>query len=204
MIRTGRRVKEIGGSDPHSTNNVMELLAVIEGLRATPPHAAVSVHSDSSYVIDGITRHIRVWRGNGFLTTSKKPVEHRELWEELDDLAAERKTRFVKVPGHAGVRENERANDIAQAFAQGRRPKLADKETDDTETRPALALTALDGAPAAFPTYMVSDRGQISFYGAWDDCRRVVEGRRGVLYKKCKSREELEYTLEKWAARAMD
>lgn len=201
VILGGGRRKEIGGFEEHSTNNRMELTAVIESLRVVPHGANAVVHSDSAYVIDGITKYIHKWRRNDFLKADKQPVENRDLWEELDALSGPR-VRYVKVAAHSGNRENERANDIAQAFSKKKRVRLVEAPYTHVNPPPSAAGGSL-ARGVIFPTYAVYHQGRLDFHRSWDDCRRAVEGRRGMRYKKCKTREELEYTLEKWGARAM-
>ena len=205
VILGGGRRKEIGGFEEHSTNNRMEMTAVIEALQLVPPGANAVVHSDSAYVIDGITKYIHKWRQNDFRKADKQPVENRDLWETLDGLSGSH-VKYVKVAAHSGNRENERANDIAQGFSKKKRIRLV-----DSPLPPLRGKAGMGGPPAGsalvkgvmFPTYAVYHHGSLNFYRAWDECRRAVEGRRGMRYKKCKTREELEYTLEKWGARAM-
>ncbi|MBI4180283.1 ribonuclease HI [bacterium] len=200
LISEGRR-EEIGGFEAHSTNNRMELTAVIEALRRVPENAGADVHSDSAYVVNGITQYIHTWRRNGFLTAAKKPVENRDLWETLDDLSGKRRVRYIKVEAHAGDPENERANDIAQAFSKGARVSLHSGTAD----APARKKLRDVNAPAhlVFPAYIVFRGGSLTAYRTWDDCKTDVEGRRGARYKKCKTRKEFDYTLEKWGLRAM-
>lgn len=189
ILGAGRR-EEIGGFVGHSTNNRMELTAVIEALRNIGPDAEAEVYSDSAYVIEGITRHINKWRQNGFLTAAKRPVENRDLWEDLDALDAGR-ARYVKVPAHAGNRENERANEIAQAYARKKKMKLKDgPHVDRPEPRPRIP------AGVKFPAYVVLENGGMSFYRTWEECRNAVEGR-ACRYKKCKSEEDLAYFLSR-------
>jgi len=192
ILGAGRMI-EIGGSEPHSTNNRMELMAAIVGLRRVSPDARVMLFSDSAYVINGMTTYIRAWRVNGFLRADRKPVENRDLWEALDEIAAGRVT-FVKVPGHAGHRENERANDIAQSFARGNPVRLQSGSCGPPPERRRLGRRLR----VRFPGYVIVDKGGLDFVRTWDECRVKVEGRRGVRYKKCASAEELDWALEKW------
>ncbi len=176
------------------------MTAVIEALRKIPDGARAVVHSDSAYVIDGITRYIQKWRQNGFLKTDKTPVGNQDLWEALDALSGPR-VEYRKVPAHAGNRENECANDIAQTFSQKKKIRLRD-EAFDVETA-SLASGRLPPLPRVrYPVYVVFEKGALEFYREWEKCRMAVEGRRGVRYKKCKSAEELAFTLENWGVRS--
>jgi ribonuclease HI len=112
---------ELSDGVPATTNNRMELQAVIEGLRALERPSAVIVHTDSAYVMDAVTKrwHVR-WRARGWLTADKQPVKNRELWEELLALVEGHAVTWQKVKGHAGVELNERCDELAVAAC--RRP----------------------------------------------------------------------------------
>jgi ribonuclease HI len=113
---------ELSGGDPATTNNRMELQAVIEGLRALQRSASVTVHIDSSYVMDAITKSWHVgWRARGWKTAAKQPVKNRELWEALLDLLEHHTVTWKKVRGHAGVTLNERCDALAVAACRGQR-----------------------------------------------------------------------------------
>jgi ribonuclease HI len=110
------RRRELSGSDPATTNNRMELQAVIEGLRALRAPSAVRVHIDSSYVMDAIVKRWHEgWVRRGWKTAAKQPVKNRELWEELLALVERHEVTWTKVPGHAGVELNERCDELAVA-----------------------------------------------------------------------------------------
>ena len=122
---------EIGGRAEHTTNNRMELTAAIEALsflKSYKPPAAVSykLFSDSKYLIDGITKWIHGWQKNGWRTKDRKGVLNRDLWESLYELTAGKEIEWKYVAGHIGHPENERCDEIAQAFAEGKTPKLND------------------------------------------------------------------------------
>ena len=112
-LENGSR-REGSGGEASTTNNRMELIAVIEALKALPPGRAVEVRTDSQYVKNGITAWIHAWKKNGWRTASKSPVKNRELWEDLDRLSTALKPRFVWVEGHAGEEFNERCDELAR------------------------------------------------------------------------------------------
>ena len=121
LIRRGAEEETRCGGAPETTNNRMELQAAIEALKAVPSGGAATLHTDSSYVRDGITRWIAGWKAGGWKTAARKPVKNRDLWQELDDLRNGRRIEWRWVRGHAGDPGNERADELAR---QGMAPFL--------------------------------------------------------------------------------
>jgi len=117
IIRAGAREKELSGNEPHTTNNRMELMAAIQGLKALKRPCRVKLATDSTYVMQGLTQWIHGWRRNGWKTADKKPVKNAELWQELLDAAAPHQVEWKWVKGHSGHPENERADQLACAAA---------------------------------------------------------------------------------------
>ncbi|HZV54959.1 MAG TPA: ribonuclease HI [Rhodocyclaceae bacterium] len=114
ILRHKGREKEMFGFDPETTNNRMELMAVIEALRSLKRTVAVRVHTDSQYVQKGMTVWIHGWKRRGWKTAGKEPVKNEDLWRSLDALAAGHKIEWLWVKGHAGHAENERADALAR------------------------------------------------------------------------------------------
>jgi len=123
VIRAGGHEKELSGGDPMTTNNRMELTAVIEALNALKRPCAVMLSTDSRYVMDGLTKWIHGWRRNGWKTAAKKPVKNAELWQALVEATARHRITWEWVKGHAGHPDNERADRLASdaAIAAGKR-----------------------------------------------------------------------------------
>ena len=113
LMTYGEHTRELYGGDPLTTNNRMELLAVIRGLEALKRPSEVHLHVDSVYVMNGMTRWIRNWKRNGWRTADKKPVKNAELWQELEALVALHTVHWEWVKGHAGDPGNERADELA-------------------------------------------------------------------------------------------
>jgi ribonuclease HI len=114
-LESGEHFRELSGAEATTTNNRMELTAVIQALEALKKSSAVVVYTDSEYVRKGITEWLRAWKARDWRTADKKPVKNRDLWERLD-VAAERHSidwRWVK--GHSGVPGNERVDALANA-----------------------------------------------------------------------------------------
>lgn len=113
LMRWGERTKEMCGGSIMTTNNQMELTAVIEALKAIRRPCPIVLHLDSNYVKDGITSWIHNWKKHGWMTAAKKPVKNAELWQELDRLASMHTIEWRWVKGHAGDPGNERADELA-------------------------------------------------------------------------------------------
>jgi ribonuclease HI len=112
-LKSGEHEKEIFGGDKLTTNNKMELTAVIQALAALERRCNVVVYTDSSYVKDGITKWIHGWKTRGWQTADKKPVKNIELWQRLDALNASHQVQWRWVKGHSGDPGNERADRLA-------------------------------------------------------------------------------------------
>ena len=113
LLRMGDTEKELFGGEANTTNNRMELKAVIEALGALTRSCEVVVHTDSHYVQKGISEWIHGWKAKGWKTAAKQPVKNDDLWKQLDKLAAQHKVDWRWVKGHAGHIENERADQLA-------------------------------------------------------------------------------------------
>ena len=114
ILRSGDTEKELFGGAAQTTNNRMEMTAVIEALRVLKRPVAARVHSDSQYVQKGISEWIHGWKRRGWKTADRQPVKNEDLWRELDQLAAQHRIEWVWVRGHAGHPENERADALAR------------------------------------------------------------------------------------------
>lgn len=112
-MRFGDHERELCGGELETTNNRMELTAIIEGLRALTKPCAVTLHVDSTYVMKGASTWMTGWKRNGWRTSDKKPVKNAELWQELDAQMARHTITWVWVKGHAGDPGNERADALA-------------------------------------------------------------------------------------------
>ena len=122
VLRTGETERELSGGEAMTTNNRMEMTAVIQALSALKRPCHVTLSTDSRYVMDGLTKWVHGWRRNGWRTADKKPVKNAELWQALLDAAAPHQIKWVWVKGHAGHPDNERADRLASNAANAARP----------------------------------------------------------------------------------
>jgi len=119
LMVAGGRERELHGGEPATTNNRMELTAVIRALEALPRGSAVRLYTDSQYVQKGMTEWISSWKWRGWRTADKKPVKNEDLWKRLDELACNHKVEWYWVKGHAGHPGNERADALANKGVNG-------------------------------------------------------------------------------------
>ncbi len=119
VLRYGDQSKEMFGSAAMTTNNRMELMAAIEGLRTLKETCDVELVTDSEYVKNGMTKWIVNWKKRGWLTAEKKSVVNRDLWEQLDEQVARHHIRWVWTKGHASHEDNNRADELANSAARG-------------------------------------------------------------------------------------
>ena len=119
VLCAGGREKEISGAQLHTTNNRMELQAVIEALQALKRPLEVRLYTDSQYVRRGILEWLPQWKARGWKTADKKPVKNLDLWQQLETAAARHRIEWHWVPGHAGIVGNERCDVLANAAIDG-------------------------------------------------------------------------------------
>lgn len=194
------RVVELGGREDHSTNNRMELAGAIEALHYVlgSPYS-VKIFTDSSYLVNGITKWILSWQKNGWITGAKEPVLNKDLWEELHLLSKKIEVEWKYTPGHSGIPGNERVDEIAQALARGEEMKLfdGDKKNYSIDSIDLLPKEFLKKEKLEYP-YLSFVDGVVEKHKTWDDCKRRVEGVGGAKYKKIKNLSEEEIIIREW------
>jgi ribonuclease HI len=212
VFRLKDKVAEIGGYEKMTTNNRMEITAAIEALLTLEDKEGdLTVYSDSSYLLNGITSWIRGWEANGWQTKTKEEVLNRDLWERLALLSRAReekgKIHWKKVKGHSDVLGNQRADAIATSFAEQKDAAFAHGSLSEYEK-------ALGGSLLHIPEYKSSGKsskktgpgysylslidGNIEKYKTWAECEKAVRGMRGVKYKKALSAEDEEKIIKEW------
>jgi ribonuclease HI len=205
-------VRELGGGADATTNNRMEMSAVLEGLRAVSGRPGVAVvHSDSTYVLGGITSWIQGWKRRGWTTAAGEPVKNEDLWRALDAAVSARGPRGVEwrwVRGHDGHDANERCDEIAVAFSR-RRP--VDLYSGPLLSYPHGSLAPSDvpfaaekKAPSRKPAaasgpavYLSVLDGKLERHATWKECEARVKGR-PAKFRKVRSAEEARAALKGW------
>jgi ribonuclease HI len=118
ILRYGEFKRELFGSSPHTTNNRMELAAVIEGLKRLNERCSVEIITDSEYVKNGIMQWIEGWKRNGWRSSGKKPVKNQDLWMMLDELVNAHEAKWKWTKGHASHEDNNRCDELASRAAE--------------------------------------------------------------------------------------
>jgi ribonuclease HI len=113
LLRLGEHEREISGAEALTTNNRMELTAVIRALEALTRPVQARVYTDSEYVRRGVSEWLAGWKSRGWRTADRKPVKNQDLWQRLDELRAPHRLEWHWVPGHAGIPDNERVDRLA-------------------------------------------------------------------------------------------
>ncbi len=198
-------VIELGGAKPNTTNNEMEMTAVVAGLSYSAINTMpITLYTDSKFVINGITKWVHGWQKNGWQTASKQPVTHRAIWEQMVSLVTARgeqgKVTWQYVPGHQGVPGNERVDDIARGLAEGQditlyRGNLAGYDLDIL-TEPT-AQKDMSSTESGYPKYLSLIGGQLERHETWKECETRVKGK-SAKFKKVKNLAEEKTTLAGW------
>ena len=216
VVLTGGYVSELGGREEHTTNNRMELLALIEGLkRLKDEWGDVMIFTDSKYVHKGATEWSKGWLARGWKTLAKEDVGNRDLWETALALLEERKkigvVSWTHVPGHSGIAGNERCDAIATGYAKEDEPVLFDGALGDYAID-ILNIAVLPGArekrsasrtharTTAY-SYLSLVNGVAKRHTTWADCEARVKGKPGVKYKKSVSPDDERAILLSWGAK---
>ncbi|OHA18131.1 MAG: ribonuclease HI [Candidatus Taylorbacteria bacterium RIFCSPHIGHO2_01_FULL_46_22b] len=190
IVASDDSVQEFGGREDHTTNNRMELSAAINALSKIPNSKfQILLYSDSSYVVNGITKWVHGWKKNGWQTATKKPVENQDLWEQLSGLAEGRSIEWKRIAGHADTPANTRADEIASAFADGESPQLFSGSQSEYKIDLSIIGVQSGGRRQSPYAYVSLVDGKIETHQTWGECERRVKGKT-ARYKKVFSKEE--------------
>jgi ribonuclease HI len=212
----GGQIQELGGGVPETTNNRMEISAAIRALSSldSGKTASIILYTDSTYLIRGITEWIWGWRSRGWKNAEGKDVANRDLWEELSRQVARLKPAGIEwryVRGHCGFPGNERCDQIAVAFATGKREPLYSGPVDgyfvDLSELPIAeplpepkkqSSNSRAGQKSEGTWYLSYHGGTLVRHSSWADCERRVKGQSNAKFKKVKSNQEEKEVLRSW------
>lgn len=201
VLNDNSEVLEIGGREQISTNNRMELTAVIESISKTQLDSEIILYSDSSYVINGITKWIYGWQKNNWLTKEKKSVSNVDLWQRLIDETRSRNVTYRYIGGHVGIVGNERCDEIATSYADNKEVNLYSGSLSKYEIRDIMNVShneekiknrSADKARSRSKAYsyisLVS--GEVVVHKTWAECENRVKGVKKARFKKSLDRED--------------
>ncbi|QDK38922.1 ribonuclease HI [Bdellovibrio sp. NC01] len=204
------QVLEIGGGDPQTTNNRMEMQAVLEALRTVADHSGtVRFYTDSTYVIRGITQWIWGWRKRGWKTAEGGDVSNKDLWEEIAEVVQKRgaanKIEWHYSRGHIGIPGNERCDEIAVAFSKRAGIDLYEGSLKNYPVN-ILEVPADTSLPEmrsptekkAAHSYLSNIGGLVYRHKDWPSCQRRVTGKSGAKFKKSTSASDEVEILKSW------
>lgn len=208
-------VIEQGGKETKTTNNRMELQAVISALSLTAEKKKnrVTVYTDSSYVVNGITKWLSGWVSRGWITSKKESVLNRDMWEVLASLTAHIDVTWKLLPGHSGIAGNERADVVASTFAENRAPDLYEGDlkgysydvanlSHDDELLAAKKNKKVRSAGKAY-SYLSLVDGVVMRHPTWALCEARVKGRK-ASFKKSHSSDDEASIVKSWGYSADD
>ena len=205
VISERERVIELGGGEKITTNNRMELTAVIESLEFSK-EKNITLYTDSSYVINGITKWVVGWMKNGWKTSTKDEVLNRDLWERLIPLASKKNILWKLLKGHSGIPGNERCDVIATSFADNKNLKLYSGSKDlyeidlvVKEKRESLkASTSKKSKSGVAFSYVSLVDGKIYVDKTWEECKSRVNGVPKTKFKKSFSSDDEKNIIEEF------
>lgn len=223
VFQENDKVVELGGHAKSTTNNKMELTAIMKSLEYLKHHhvsqdAHIVIHTDSSYAINGITKWVFGWQKNNWITSSKSPVLNSELWKELVPLKNHfKKLSFEHVRGHSGIWGNERCDMIATSFAGNKSIDLFSGKLSGYDERVLLKQKTTNlsgpstisvsqktkekgkygkGSGKAY-SYVAQVNGKVYSFEDWESCKSAVYGR-SAKYKKVFSKAEEDILRKEW------
>ncbi len=205
IVANSTDVEEIGGAETKTTNNRMELSALIEGLRKVPAGEQVDIYLDSQYVKKGSTEWLGGWQRNGWQTSAKQPVENQDLWERVAGLLEEHrgKVHFHYQPGHHGIPGNERADEIATTYADGKPTQLYEGEragyTIDLAPVESNVESKSRKREGVAYSYVSAVDGVVETHFSWMECEDRVKGKSGAQFKKVFSADEEKALIAEWS-----
>lgn len=201
-------VVELGGNEKKTTNNRMELLAVISALEYMKGKNKENiVHTDSSYVLNGSTKWMVGWKRNSWKTQTGGGVLNQDLWEKMDEVLQNVKVKWELVPGHSGVPANERCDEIATSFADEEITPLYSGHLKDYPVDLSMSPDSfvrvekkLKNTGKAY-SYVSCVDGKVMAHKTWAECEARVKGKPGVKFKKAFSVEEEGELFKLWGGK---
>ncbi len=216
VLFTNGQVVELGGAEENTTNNRMEMTAVIEALYFvirsqnldTLYLNKVVLYTDSSYTINGITKWVFGWQKNNWIKKDKKEVLNKDLWKRLLELTKDLSIEWRYVAGHSGVEGNDRVDKIAISFASGKKINLYEGGYDkygidlldisyDENKKTTRNISKARSKVKAY-SYLSLVDGVFKKHKTWAECEKCVKGKSGAMFKKALSIDDEKEIMRKW------
>ncbi|MCX6701939.1 MAG: ribonuclease HI [Candidatus Zambryskibacteria bacterium] len=195
-------VMEVGGREEHTTNNRMELTAVISVLESIPNEREMTIYTDSAYVVSGITRWVIGWKKNKWKTSQKEKVLNKDLWEKLVEATTHKVIDWKLIKGHSGTAGNERCDVIATSFADKVPIVLYNGSRNrygiDVSIKEAKSSKKSKPKRKAY-SYISMVDGEIKVHKTWEECKARVHGVSSAKYKKSTSPADEEEIIKEFA-----
>jgi ribonuclease HI len=203
IVATEHTVVELGGFQENTTNNRMEMNAIVKALEhIQDSQDAVTIYTDSKYTISGVTSWISGWKKNNWKTKQKTDVLNRDLWESLDALMQGKNIEWKHVSGHVGIPGNERVDTIAHGFASGEEVLLykGDRKhysVDLSQTKAVGGSSSKNKTSAKAYSYLSLVEGVLVRHKTWAECEKRVKGV-SSKFRKATSPEHEKEILKEW------
>lgn len=193
IIATDEMVIELGGGEDYTTNNRMELLAVISALESIPNETEMTIYTDSAYVLNGSTRWVIGWQKNNWKTSQKEDVVNRDLWERMISATTHKIIDWKLLKGHSGIAPNERCDVIATSFADKKNIVLYNGARSRYGVDLSVASVGSNkshtkkSSRSVAHSYVSEVGGIIKIHRTWEECKARVTGVSGARFKKSTS-----------------
>lgn len=205
VVWYGDDVRELGGREEKTTNNRMELEAILQSvLFAKKMNLPTTIYSDSSYAIQGATAWINNWKRNNWQTKQKTEVLNRDIWEKLSEALENTNIKWIQLEGHVGVLGNERADEIATLMADDKAVELFDGSYDsyDKDLDDLTSVSSIkekkDRSKMKAYSYLSLVDGELMKHQTWTECEARVKGKKDVKFKKSVSAEDEIEIIREW------
>ncbi len=187
VVLTDDTVTELGDREDQTTNNKMELTAVVSALQSIQNEKEMTIYTDSAYVVNGITRWVKGWSKNKWKTSKKEDVLNKDLWERLVDVVAHKVIDWKIIKGHSGTPLNERCDVIATSYADGSPVVLYNGSRErygiDVDIKNPISNIKSKSKSKAY-SYVSLVGGEIKIHKTWEECKARINGVSGAKYKK--------------------
>lgn len=208
IVSYNDHVTELGGGEPKTTNNRMELQAVVEALSfVVEQHLntdPVTLYTDSSYVANGITSWLKGWQQRNWTNQAGQVIANVDIWQKMAQIVPDISLKIINVSGHSGVQGNEQADKIATGFAKNMHVRLYHGPENEYEvdlknlSMNTVVKKEKDRKSAKAYSYLSLVNGELKIHYTWNECKARVEGVKGAKYKKAISKEDEDVIKRSW------